>query len=247
MKRIVTFLLCMVVCLIMRAQVDSTIIQKIEEADLRPQFLGIPVDGTKAEMISALKAKGFKYEETYDWLKGQFNGKDVTVLIRTNRDVVDRVYVDYVTADKSQIITQYNTLLRQFQNNSKYIELIENEPIDSKENISYEMTVNNKTYQAAFAYYPVDVPLKKLSEVYKADWMASRTRDFEGTPLEDITEEQLEALGKIVEESWDSMFELIMMTNWPNSVWFDLHESGTRYSISIFYDNKANEPNGEDL
>ena len=247
MKRIIALLVIISSFLSLSAQVDSTIIQKLEEADLRPQFLGIPVDGTKDEMISALKAKGFKYDELYDNLKGQFNGKDVTVLIRTNRDVVDRVYVDYVTADKSQIITQYNTLLRQFQNNSKYIELVDNESIDSKENISYEMTVNNKSYQAAFAYYPVDVPLKKLSQEYKAEWIASRTRDYEGTPLEDVTEEQLESLEKMFEENWDDMFRLIMMTNWPNSVWFDLHENGSKYSISIFYDNKANEPNGEDL
>lgn len=247
MKRITTFLLLLVACITMQAQVDSIVIQKLAEADLRPQFLGIPVDGTKSDMISALKAKGFKYDERFDNLKGQFNGKEVTVLIRTNHDIVDRICVDYVTADESQIIIQYNTLLRQFQNNAKYIELIENESIDSKEDVSYELAVHHKTYQASFAYYPVDLSLKRLSELYKANWQASRTRDYEGTPLEDVTEEQLEALEKYTEENWDSMFQLIMMTNWPNSVWFDLHESGTRYSITIFYDNKANEPNGEDL
>ena len=247
MKRIITLLIIISSFLYVNAQPDSIIIQKLEEADFRPQFLGIPVDGTEAEMISALKAKGFKYDELYDNLKGQFNGKNVTVLIRTNHDVVDRICVDYVTADEAQIVIQYNTLLRQFQNNSKYIELIENEPIDSKEDISYELAVNHKTYQASFAYYPVDVPLAKLSEIYKAEWESSRTDDYEGTPLEDITQEQKEALEKYFEENWDDMFKLILMTNWSNSVWFDLHQSGSRYSITIFYDNKANEPNGEDL
>ena len=125
--------------------------------------------------------------------------------------------------------------------------MIDNEPIDSKEDISYELTVNHKTYQASFSYYPIDVPLKKLSQLYKAEWLSSRTQDYEGTPLEDITQEQLEALEKFLEENWDDMFNLIMMSNWANSVWFDLHKSGTRYSITIYYDNKINEPNGEDL
>ena len=247
MKRIITFLLFTVACITSQAQIDSTLIQKLEEADLRPQFLGIPVDGTKDDMISALKAKGFKYDELYDQLKGQFNGKDVTVLIRTNHDIVDRICVDYVTADESQIIIQYNRLLSQFLNNSKYVEFVDNELIDAKEDISYELIVNNKIYQASFAYYPVDIPLKKLSELYKARWISSRTQNYEGTPLEDISEEQIESLNKYVEENWDSMFKLIMMTNWPNSVWFNLSNIGSRYSITIFYDNKANAPNGEEL
>ena len=247
MKRIITFLLFTVACITSQAQIDSTLIQKLEEADLRPQFLGIPVDGTKDDMISALKAKGFKYDELYDHLKGQFNGKDVTVLIRTNHDIVDRICVDYVTADESQIIIQYNRLLSQFLNNSKYVEFVDNELIDTKEDISYELIVNNKIYQASFAYYPVDIPLKKLSELYKARWISSRTHNYEGTPLEDISEEQIESLNKYVEENWDSMFKLIMMSNWPNSVWFNLSNIGSRYSITIFYDNKANEPNGEEL
>ena len=247
MKNIITFLLFTVACITSQAQIDSTLIQKLEEADLRPQFLGIPVDGTKDDMISALKAKGFKYDELYDHLKGQFNGKDVTVLIRTNHDIVDRICVDYVTADESQIIIQYNRLLSQFLNNSKYVEFVDNELIDTNEDISYELIVNNKIYQASFAYYPVDIPLKKLSELYKARWISSRTQNYEGTPLEDISEEQIESLNNYVEENWDSMFKLIMMTNWPNSVWFNLSNIGSRYSITIFYDNKANEPNGEEL
>ena len=47
------------------------------------QFLGIPVDGTKTEMVQKLKAKGFKYNSTYDWLEGEFNGREVVLLIAT--------------------------------------------------------------------------------------------------------------------------------------------------------------------
>ena len=57
------------------------------------QFLGIPVDGTKTEMVQKLKAKGFKYNSTYDWLEGEFNGREVVLLIATNNNKVWRVAV----------------------------------------------------------------------------------------------------------------------------------------------------------
>jgi len=46
------------------------------------RFLGIPVDGTKAEMISKLKDKGFNEAIGLDdVLEGEFNGKDVYVTV----------------------------------------------------------------------------------------------------------------------------------------------------------------------
>ena len=49
-------------------------------------FLGIPVDGTKSEMIEKLKAKGFKYEtlDENDFLTGEFNGMDVHIFVVRN-------------------------------------------------------------------------------------------------------------------------------------------------------------------
>lgn len=62
------------------------------------KFLGIPVDGTKAEMIQKLKAKGFT-STAYDpeILEGEFNGEKVEIHIVTNNNKVYRIIV----ADKS--------------------------------------------------------------------------------------------------------------------------------------------------
>lgn len=56
------------------------------------RFLGIPVDGTKTEMIQKLKAKGFR-PTTYDkeTLEGEFNGRDVYVSVVTNNNKVWRI------------------------------------------------------------------------------------------------------------------------------------------------------------
>lgn len=55
------------------------------------KFLGIPVDGSKEEMIRKLKGKGFKPDpQGSEALVGQFNGTDVNVYVATNNDKVCR-------------------------------------------------------------------------------------------------------------------------------------------------------------
>ena len=56
------------------------------------RFLGIPVDGSKSEMIRKLKAKGFEsnpYDEGI--LTGEFNGTMVNVYVLTNNNKVFRL------------------------------------------------------------------------------------------------------------------------------------------------------------
>lgn len=114
-------------------------------------FLGIPVDGTKTAMIQKLKAKGFTYDATYDMLEGEFNGKDVKILIVTENNKVYRIcLIDKNETTESQIKIRFNTLCRQFEKNEKYLPVKYNQEIDENEDISYEMLVHKKEYQAAF-------------------------------------------------------------------------------------------------
>lgn len=114
------------------------------------KFLGIPVDGYKTEMIQKLKAKGYTYNSTTDCLEGEFNGRDVEIAVVTNNNKVYRIFVaDKYSVDESQIKIRFNNLCQQFSNNAKYITL-KNYSIPESEDISYEMLVNKKPYQAAF-------------------------------------------------------------------------------------------------
>lgn len=80
----------------------------------------------------------------------------------TNHNVVDRIYVAYPLESESQIITEYNILLGQFNRNKKYIAIQNNEIIPADEDLSYEMTVRNKKYGASFSYVSPDLfPRKK--------------------------------------------------------------------------------------
>ena len=47
------------------------------------QFLGIPVDGYKTEMIEKLQSKGYTYIKESDVFQGEFNGEDVNIFLQT--------------------------------------------------------------------------------------------------------------------------------------------------------------------
>lgn len=112
------------------------------------RFLGIPVDGSKSEMIRKIKARSISYDS--DVLEGEFNGRDVHIHVATNNDKVYRVMVSDVNAvNERSIQIRFNRLCEQFANNSKYISLKE-QTIPDNENISYEMTVKKKRYEAIF-------------------------------------------------------------------------------------------------
>ena len=79
------------------------------------KFLGIPVDGTKKEMIAKLQAKGYEYDSYSDVLTGEFNGKDVNINIQTVNNKVWRVSViDSNFSDETNIKIHFNNLYYQF-------------------------------------------------------------------------------------------------------------------------------------
>ena len=114
-------------------------------------FLGIPVDGTKSAMVQKLKAKGFTYDATLDMLEGEFNGQPVFISVVTENNKVYRICIfDKNETTASQIKIRFNTLCRQFEKNGKYLPVNDYQEIGESEDISYEMLVHKKEYQAAF-------------------------------------------------------------------------------------------------
>lgn len=129
------------------------------------KFMGIPVDGSPTEMIEKLKAKGFTTDEDFmraiklggfdwdgpEWLIGRFNGEKVLLGLYVEQNKVWRIYlVDKDNRDETQIKIRFNTLVRQFEGNGKYVPLFDEQTIADDEDISYQMTVNKKEYQATF-------------------------------------------------------------------------------------------------
>ena len=208
------------------------------------KFLGIPVDGTKTAMIQKLKAKGFTYNAQKDRLKGEFNGRDVYLYVVTNNNKVYRIVVDDVTpTDEGNIKISFNRLCRQFEKNDKYTpaDFVGNYELSDEEDISYEMLVHNKRYEAS--YYQVNKTDFDSAEVasYVQQKILSK---YSAEELENADEDLQQTIySETLELAMDYIFDKIS----HKSVWFMITKSYGQYSITMYYDNRLNKANGEDL
>ena len=225
MRKIFTIIVLLVASVTLFAQSDVT------------KFLGIPVDGFKPNMIRKLKRKGFvSAEYDKDVLKGEFNGQDVYVLVVTNNNKVYRIMVrDANSRNETSIKIRFNNLCRQFANNSKYttpiLTTVDDYIISEDEDISHEMSVNNKRYQASFYQKPDTIAMQE---------------DFEDYFLDKYTDEELSdstAANKFIQEM--VLYRLAVFEK--KSVWFMIAEFKGEYYIIMYYDNEYNKANGEDL
>lgn len=203
-------------------------------------FLGIPVDGFKSEMKQKLIAKGFEPQKVGDneYLEGEFNGTDVHIYIATNNNKVYRIMLcDAKTQSEADIKIRFNRLVSQFQNNKRYTAL-EDYTLSESEDISYEMTVHKKNYDALFYQVP---------DMEKVDTLAMQAQvrnellqKYTPEQLENPTEEMNEEVQKIaMRMGMDMLFK--------KPVWFRICEHYGEYYITMFYDNEYNHANGEDL
>ena len=200
------------------------------------KFLGIPVDGNKQQMIQKIKEKGYLYNSNYDRLEGEFNGRDVFIYVVTNNNKVYRILVeDAVYSSEGDIKIRFNTLLRQFENNNqKYFSMsTEDGELSESEDISYEMTVNNKRYEAAFIQITNTLDSVTLSKKMQEFNKENYGDDY----LLDMTAEQI----------LDASIKFFLSLYIDNSVWFMINERYGRYGILLYYDNNRNRANGEEL
>ena len=206
------------------------------------KFLGIPVDGSKSEMVAALKSKGFEYDSESDFLIGDFNGKKSQIGIVENHGKVYRVVVfDADTYDAGEIRIRFNNLIHQFENNDKYYYIVPNDIIPEDEDIHYEIIVHKKQYIAEFIYNPLygndELRDKVINEaVEESKENIKDEKDIEFYSDKDNYDKLISAIVSS---------KVIQMSN--SSVWFKIFEHYGEYYIGLYYDNLLNAPNGEDL
>lgn len=200
------------------------------------KFMGVPVDGSKRDVISALVEKGFVYNEKGDILSGQFNGQQSMILINENNGKVYRIIVaqENPSYNEAEIRIAYNNLIQQFRDNPKYEENEPNEFISETEDISYEMIVHNKLYDAIFTFNPT-------YNWTEEDWSKARENIKNEIEAKQFPspEEKLNAYLSAVANYSKSFPQGI--------VWFRIFEQYGKYGIGIYYENWDNKPKGEDL
>ena len=219
MKKLLSITMFLISSLFIYAQQDVT------------KFLGIPVDGSKSEMIQKLKAKGYTSSPLdKDVLVGEFNGADVNIHVVTNNNKVYRIMIcDVNNIDERAIQIRFNRLCEQFVNNSKYSSLpLEEYMIPDDEDISYEITVHKKRYEAVF--------YQKTDETFMAKQIEAAFPQY--------TKEQL---ANPSEELRAEIVNFVTQYISKKAVWFMINERLGKYCITMYYDNEYNNANGEDL
>ncbi len=206
-------------------------------------FLGIPVDGYKNEMKQKLIEKGFTYDSTYELFEGEFNGYPVSVKIVTNNNKVYRIgLMDKNAVSETDIKIRFNNLCQQFENNKRYSLSFEKQSIPDDEDISYQMIVNNKRYEASYTQ-------KYKEELIDTAAIWRQTHEYLSNKY---TKEQLsnptEEIAKDIKGKYDYIFiNHAVKIQQNKSVWFMIVENGAKYRIIMFYDNIYNKANGDDL
>ena len=219
MKKLLSITMLLISSLFIYAQQDVT------------KFLGIPVDGSKSKMIQKLKAKGYTSSPLdKDVLVGEFNGADVNIHVVTNNNKVYRIMIcDVNNIDERAIQIRFNRLCEQFVNNSKYSSLpLEEYMIPDDEDISYEITVHKKRYEAVF--------YQKTDETFMAKQIEAAFPQY--------TKEQL---ANPSEELRAEIVNFVTQYISKKVVWFMINERLGKYCITMYYDNEYNNANGEDL
>lgn len=227
MKKITLLLMILILSLPTFAQEDVT------------KFLGIPVDGSKSTMIQKLRAKGYHYDTTNDCLTGEFNGSDVNIYIHTNNNKVWRIMVcDATTMDEGSIKIRFNNLCSQFKNNAKYMSF-QDYTIPDDENISYEMLVHSKKYDAIF--------FQNLSSSIDT---ASVRNHIISSLLTKYSKEEL-SRGLTDEQKKEAVQSFVGDMIEKKLVWFRIIKNELSYPnpyyIALFYENRYNMANGDDL
>ena len=152
--------------------------------------------------------------------------------------------VDDNNSDGTSIKIRFNTLCRQFENNKKYEPMTDKEQtIPDDEDLSYEIKVNKKRYEAGFYQIPAPLDTVAIYNESKQSLLDKYTQEQLDNPTEEISAKiQLKYL---INKSKYDIQNLLTMSN--KLVWFMIDEMYGDYYILLYYDNEYNHADGEDL
>jgi hypothetical protein len=143
---------------------------------------------------------------------------------------------DANTMSEGDIKIRFNKLCQQFQNNKKYISASLSESdytIPEKEDISYELLVHKKRYEAVFYQQPANLDTTAIAKEMQDFLLTKYTEEQLANPAED---EQKDMMMAVTSYMLDKISKKV--------VWFMISEYYGKYYITILYDNEYNRANG---
>ena len=149
--------------------------------------------------------------------------------------------INEYSISETDIKIRFNKLCRQFENSPKYDSaILGKQSIPEDEDISYEMIVNSKRYEAVF-YQHLEERTKYPEKI--EDYLLSV---FSQEQLDNPNEEEKLQISNMKLEFTKVAMQDIFTSD-ARSVWFMISNERAGYKILMFYDNNLNRSNGEDL
>lgn len=226
MKRVVVFLVLFVTSVVMFGQRGVT------------KFMGIPVDGTKSEMLEKLKAKGFvSFTKVKDILQGELDGRKVNVYLETYHDKVWQVVVaDVYTLDGEGIKERFNGLCEQFSKDLDYFGRISTEDGNViPDSVDVETMMSQDMCRAIYVYRYYDDVGEDKSKELNDYFLTKYTQNEIDNPTKEI-EDDMEIMKNDYYTQFVSRYE----------VFIDIvQKSKGNYFILMRYVNKCNNEMGK--
>jgi hypothetical protein len=124
--------------------------------------------------------------------------------------------------------------VRQFEKNKRYTSFGKY-TLSDDEDISYEMTVHDKNYEAVFYQIPDTNKMDSLE--LQAQLKQELRKSYTEEEIENLTDDKKKEVA--IKITMDILFK--------KSVWFRINKFDGEYYISMYYDNEYNKADGEDL
>ena len=237
MKRIV-FLLVAVMCSLMAAGQENPtgLAAQQKQLPVNPTitFLGVPVDGTKSDVINALTSRGFAYDLDEEGMLGEFEGENVFLHISENKaGKVYQIMVYFHTKESAkENIEVYNKLVNRFNADStNYWSFYEEELIP--ENVNLDSLIKEEEGEI-WAEYLLTQQLDTAA--YLQNTFAALLSKFTPEQIKNPTEEQRSEMVAIMQQEISKLHSGRVFIG----LFKDEEEKG-KYNVILYIYNQKNE------
>lgn len=237
-------------------------------------FMGIPVDGEPKEVVDKLIDKGFTYvdhvKDSHYILSGYFNGNKSNIYVKYYNNTVYRIMAsELYNKSEASIKIHFNNLITKFNNIQKYTPDKRNSYISYTDDISYNMSVKDKLYDAIYYYNFSDwlaeydkfiktADNEQINAILQNIFDTSKNIDFKDVDIKAIYNNFINTKNNVDLSIWpskDHAFVYMIVTTCvkmqelklTQCVWFRICEYGSEYYITYYYDNEDNKTFSNEL
>lgn len=241
MKKAV-FLLVAVMCSLMAAGQENPtgLAAQQKQAPVNPTitFLGVPVDGTKSDIINALTSKGFAYDMDEDGMFGEFEGEGAFVHISENKaGKVYQLMIYFHTKESAkENIEVYNKLVTRYNADSTaYWSFYEEELLPENANLDSLLNIDDNIWAEYLLSQQVD------TAAYLENVFAVMLSKYTPEQIKNPTEEQRMQTVSIMQQEIAKLHSGRALI----ALFKDDDEAG-KYCVCLYVYNKKNEDPDEE-